>query len=201
MKVQRFIKRQIDFWGSLCGLILLTPLFLIVAILIKINSQGPVFFRQTRVGKNGKNFKIWKFRTMIKEAEKIGLGYERTEKDLRTTTIGRFLRRFGIDEFPQFINVIGNEMSLVGPRPALPHQIKKYSELEKKRFQVKPGIASPAHPKGWNTLSWKERIKIDIWYLNNWSLWLDFKILFKTTFIILRGKGQYDKDGLIKDYE
>lgn len=201
MTLQKFIKRQTDFFGSLFGLIILSPLFLIIAILIKFTSLGPVFFRQKRIGQNEKIFKIWKFRTMIKEAQNLGLGYEVAINDPRITKIGKFLRRFGIDELPQFINVILGEMSLVGPRTALPHQVKKYSEFEKRRFQVRPGISSLAHIRGWNAISWKERIKLDIWYIENWSLLLDAKILLKTPFIVLLGRGQYGEKGVVKDYE
>jgi len=201
MKVQKLIKRQIDFWGALFGLVVLMPLFLIIAVLIKLDSSGPVFFRQKRIGKNRRIFKIWKFRTLVKGAQNFGLGYEVAKNDPRMTKVGKFLRRFGIDEFPQFINVIVGEMSLVGPRTALPHQVKEYSEFEKRRFQLKPGIASLVHLKGWNALSWKERIKIDIWYLENWSLLLDLKILLKTFFVVLSGRGQYGKRGIVKDYE
>lgn len=197
----RVIKKIIDFFAALIGLIILSPFFLIISILIKFNSQGPVFFRQKRIGQNGKIFKIWKFRTMVKGAENLGLGYEVARGDSRITKVGKVLRRFGIDELPQFINVILGQMSLVGPRPALPHQIEKYSEIEKRRLQIKPGITFLGIIKGWNVLSWKERINLDIWYLENWSLWLDLKILFKTLFIVLLGKGQYGKKGVVKDYE
>jgi len=200
-KFQQTIKIIFDFVAAFIGLIILSPLFLVVAILIKITSPGQIFFRQERVGKNEKIFKIWKFRTMIEGAEKIGLGHMVAENDSRITKVGKFLRRLAIDELPQFINVIFGEMSLVGPRTALPHQIEKYSELERKRFQVKPGMVSLAHIKGWNALSWKERIKLDIWYLENWSICLDFKILFKTAIIVLLGKGQYGENGIVKDYE
>ncbi|PIR72401.1 MAG: sugar transferase [Candidatus Nealsonbacteria bacterium CG10_big_fil_rev_8_21_14_0_10_36_24] len=201
MRIQIFFKKFIDFSMALIGLISLAPVFVVLAVLIKLDSKGPVFFRQKRIGQNGKIFKIWKFRTMIKEAQSLGLRYEVAKNDPRITKIGKFLRRFGIDELPQFINVILGEMSLVGPRTALPHQVKRYSELEKRRFQVKPGIASLAHIKGWNALSWKERIKLDIWYIENWSIWLDFKILLKIGIIVLLGKGQYGKKGLVKDYD
>ena len=201
MKVQKFIKKIIDFIIALIGLISLAPIFLVLAVLIKLDSKGPVFFRQERIGKNGKIFKIWKFRTMIKGAQNLGLGYEVAKNDSRITKVGKFLRRFGIDELPQLISVISGRMSLVGPRTALPHQIKKYSEFEKRRFQVKPGITSLVHIKGWNTFSWKERIKLDIWYIENWSLLLDLKILLKTPFIVLLGRGQYGKKGVVKDYE
>jgi len=201
MKFQRFLKRQIDLWGSLIGSIILTPFFLIIAILIKIDSPGPVFFRQKRVGKDGKIFKIWKFRTMVEGAENIGLGIEIAKNDPRITGVGKFLRRFVIDELPQFINVILGEMSLVGPRTALPNQVEKYTEFEKKRLQVRPGMANINIIKGWNIPSWKERIKWDIWYIENWSLWLDLKILFKTFIIVLLGRGQYGDKGVVGDYK
>lgn len=201
MKIQRFIKQIIDFLIALIVLIILIPIFLVVAVSIKISSKGQVFFRQERVGRNGRVFKIWKFRTMIKESENIGLGIEVSKYDPRITKIGRFLRRFGIDELPQLINVILGQMSLVGPRAALPFQIEKYSEEEKRRLQVKPGITNLNILKGWNTLSWKERIKWDLWYIEKWSLLLDLKILFKTPFVVLSGRGQYGKRGIVEDYE
>lgn len=201
MKFQLFLKKQIDFWVSLIALILIFPLFLIVAALIKLDSRGPVFFFQKRIGKDGKIFKIWKFRTMIEKAEKIGLGFETAENDPRITNVGRFLRRFGIDELPQFINVIFGEMSLVGPRAALVHQAMKYAEFEKKRFKMKPGITNINMLKGWNILPWKKRIEWDIWYIDHWSLWLDLKILIKTPIIVLSGKGQYGENGVVEDYK
>jgi len=201
MKIQRFLKQIIDFLTSLIGLIILSPFFLIIAILIKIDSKGPVFFRQERIGKQGRVFKIWKFRTMVEKAENIGLGVKVSKNDSRITRIGRFLRRLGIDELPQFINIIFTQMSLVGPRAGLSFQFEKYSQDEKKRVQVKPGITNINILKGWNTLSWKERIKWDIWYIENWSLLLDLKILLKTPFVVLSGRGQYGKKGIVEDYE
>lgn len=201
MKIQRFLKQIIDFLISLSGLVILTPFFVVITILIKIDSKGPVFFKQKRVGRNGKIFKIWKLRTMVEKAENIGLGIKVSKNDSRITRIGRFLRRFGIDELPQFINIILGQMSLVGPRAGLPFQVEKYSQDEKKRLQVKPGITNINILKGWNTLSWKERIKWDIWYIENWSLLLDLKILLKTPFVVLSGRGQYGKKGIVEDYE
>lgn len=200
MRFQLFLKTIIDLFGAVVGLIILAPLLMVVAALVKIDSSGSIFFRQERVGKDGKLFKMWKFRSMVQGAQSMGLGYEVAKNDSRITGVGRFLRRFGIDEFPQLINVILGEMSLVGPRPAPPHQVEKYSNFEKKRLLVKPGMASLAHIKGWNLIPWKERIKLDIWYIENWSLWLDLKILFKTFIIVLLGKGQYG-NGIVKDYE
>ncbi len=201
MKFQLFLKRQMDFWISLITLTVFSPIFLIIAVLIKIDSKGPVFFRQERAGKNGKIFKIWKFRTMIDKAEKSGLGFSVAKNDERITKIGRFLRRFGLDELPQAINVILGDMSIVGPRATLAQQVIKYTDFEKGRLRVKPGIANINMIKGWNTLPWKERIKWDNWYIDNWSLWLDLKILIKTPIIVLSGKGQYGKEGIVEDYK
>lgn len=199
--IQRCAKQIVDFLIALKVLIALIPFFIFIAVLIKLDSKGTVFFRQERVGKNGKVFKIWKFRTMVEKSENIGLGIEVSKNDPRITAVGGFLRRFGIDELPQLINIVLGQMSLVGPRAALPVQFKKYSEFEKKRVRMKPGITNINILKGWNTLSWKERIKWDIWYIENWSLLLDLKILLLTPLIILSGKGQYGKKGIVEDYE
>ncbi|MFH1968251.1 MAG: sugar transferase [bacterium] len=201
MKFQLFFKKQMDFWISLISSIILSPLFLIIAILIKLDSNGPVFFRQERVGREGRVFKIWKFRTMVEKAQEKGLGFKIAENDLRITRIGRFLRRFGIDELPQLMNVISGEMSLVGPRASLPHQAAQYTEFEKRRFEVRPGITNINMIKGWNILPWKKRIEWDVWYINHWSLWLDLKILIKTPIIVLSGRGQYGKNGIVEDYK
>jgi len=133
------LKRIIDVLVSGIGLIILLPIFVIIGILIKLDSKGPVFFRQKRVGKDSRIFIAYKLRTMVDNAEKIGLGYEIEKNDARITRIGKYLR-WGIDELPQLINVLKGEMSLVGPRPALPYQIKKYNDFQKKRLLFKPGI-------------------------------------------------------------
>lgn len=197
MKIQLFLKRIIDVCSSLLGLVILSPLFLIVAILIKVGSKGRVFFRQERVGKNGKLFYPFKFRTMVQGAAEKGLGVTVSSDDERITKIGKFLRRWGVDEFPQLINVFKGEMSLVGPRPTLRYQVEKYNDFEKKRLLVKPGLAGWALIHGRNSLSWEDRIKYDVWYVEHWSLWLDIKIIFKTVyFIFIKQEGVYGKDGV-----
>ena len=196
-----FMKRIFDIWVSGIALIILLPIFVIIGILIKLDSKGPVFFIQERAGKDGKIFKAYKLRTMIINAEKMGLGYEIAKNDNRITRVGKHLR-WGIDELPQIINVFKGEMSLVGPRPALPHQVEKYSKRDKRRLEVKPGITGWALINGRNTLSWSERIKLDIWYIDHWSIWLDLKILFKTIWVVIFSReGIYGKDGVTKDYE
>jgi len=194
---QKIIKRLIDFISVLVGLIILSPLFLAVAVLIKLDSIGPVFFRYERIGKDGKSFKPFKFRTMKKGAIKEGLGYNVAENDERVTRIGRFLRKYGIDEFPQLINVLKGEMSLVGPRPTFRYQVEKYNDFQKKRLFVKPGITGWALIHGRNLLTWEERIKYDVWYVENWSLWLDLKILLETlNSIFIKREGIYGKGGI-----
>jgi len=195
------LKRIIDVVISGIGLIILFPIFVIIGILIKLDSRGAVFFRQERTGKDGKIFKAYKLRTMVENAEKIGLRYEVAKDDSRITRIGKYLR-WGIDELPQLINVFKGEMSMVGPRPALPHQVKKYSEREKRRLEVRPGVTGWALVNGRNKLSWPERIKLDIWYIDHWSIWLDLKILFKTIWVVIfTREGIYGKDGITRDYE
>jgi len=197
MKFQLFLKRIFDFFGALIGLILLSPLFLIVAILIKLDSPGPVFFKYERIGKDGKPFSPFKFRTMKEGAIKEGLGFNVAQNDSRITRIGKFLRKWGIDELPQLINVLKGEMSLVGPRPTFRYQVEKYEDFQKKRLLMKPGITGWALICGRNLLSWEERIKYDVWYVENWSLWLDFKIILKTFyFIFIKQGGIYGKEGI-----
>lgn len=193
---QRIIKRIIDFLGALIGLIFLSPFFLILAILIKLDSPGSVFFRYERIGKGGNKFKPFKFRTMVRGAMETGLGYNISEGDERITRIGEFIRKWGIDELPQLIDVLRGEMSLVGPRPTFQYQVEKYNDFQKKRLLVRPGITGWAVVHGRNLLSWKERIKYDIWYIENWSLRLDFEILFKTISLIIFRRGVYGREGI-----
>jgi len=188
--IQKLIKRTIDFIVALLSLILLSPLFLIISFLIKFDSKGPVFFLQKRPGKDAKLFTIIKFRTMLKEAEKFGLDLD--EDNPNITRFGRFFRHWHIDEIPQLINVFLGQMSLVGPRPPMVSEINKEDEFEKQRFLMKPGLAGWAQIHGGNLLSWEERVKYDVWYVNNWSLWLDLKIFLISLWkIILLGKGLY----------
>lgn len=193
--------RLIDIISSVIGLAILSPLFWVVAILIKLDSKGSVFFRQERVGKNGQLFKTWKFRTMIEEAVSKGLDYNVTKDDPRITKVGRILRNWGLDELPQLVNVLKGEMSIVGPRPTLKYQVEQYNDFQCKRLLVKPGITGWALIHGRNLLNWEERIKYDVWYIENQSLWFDFKIMLKTVWVVfIKREGVYGKGGINDEF-
>jgi len=192
-----FLKRIFDVFASLLGLILLSPILLLAAVLIKSDSRGPVFFRQERIGKDGRPFYPFKFRTMVEGAADRGLGVTVSKDDERITKLGKFLRKWGIDEFPQLINVLRGEMSIVGPRPTLRYQVEKYNDFEKKRLRVLPGLVGWALIHGRNSLSWDERIKYDVWYAENWSFLMDLKIIIKSFYLVLiKQDGVYGKSGV-----
>lgn len=193
------IKRIFDILASGVALIVLLPIFAIIGIFIKLDSKGPVFFIQERVGKDGKIFRAYKLRTMVNNAVAIG-GKKISQDDLRITRVGRFLR-WGIDELPQLFNVFKGDMSLVGPRPTLMEQVKRYSKEHRRRLEMKPGLTGWALINGRNILSWPEKIKLDIWYIDHWSLWLDLKILIKTIWVVIFTKeGVYGEDGINTGY-
>ena len=188
-----------DILASGIALIVLLPIFAIIGIFIKLDSKGPVFFTQERAGKDGKLFKVYKLRTMVDNAVAIG-GEKISQDDSRITRVGKHLR-WGIDELPQIINVFKGDMSLVGPRPTLLEQVVRYSKEHRRRLEVKPGITGWALINGRNKLTWPERIKLDIWYIDHWSLWLDVKILFKTIWVVIfKREGIYGKDGVNRGY-
>jgi len=186
-----FLKRIFDILVGGIGLIILFPIFVIIGILIKLDSKGPVFFIQERAGKDGKIFKAYKLRTMVQGADKVLGNIAINEENPYITKFGKILRRTGFDELPQLIDVFKGDMSLVGPRPTVLCQIKEYNDFQKKRLLVKPGITGWALINGRNKLSWMERIKLDIWYIEHWSFLLDIKILLKTLFIVAKGEGLY----------
>ena len=180
------VKRFLDFTLSLIGLIILSPILLITAIAIKLESKGPVIFQQERLGLNGKVFKIYKFRSMCVGAEKSGV-YE-TKGDARVTKVGKFIRKTSIDEFPQFVNIIKGDMSIIGPRPTLtyhPWPLDEYTEVQKKRFAVRPGVTGWAQVNGRKDVPWDKRIEYDVEYVKNLSFMFDLKIFFKTIIKVL----------------
>ncbi len=182
---KHFFKRFFDIFVSLIGIILAAIPMLIVAIAIKIDSKGPVIFKQERVGKNGKVFKIFKFRSMCVGAEKTGSGVYSGKGDSRVTKVGKFLRATSLDELPQFFNLLKGDMSLVGPRPPLtyhPWAWDKYTDEQKRMFEVRPGITGWAQVNGRKEVEWNKRIQLNVWYVDHVSLWLDIKILFMTVF-------------------
>ncbi len=193
----RLIKRVLDFILSLIILIILSPLLLIIAVIIKLDSEGPILFKQERLGKDGKVFLIYKFRTMVDNAEKKGTGLFTNENDPRITKIGKFLRKTSLDELPQLINVLKGEMSIIGPRPPVPYHPYKYedySDEQRLRFTVLPGITGYAQVSGRNEIEWDQRIEYDVYYAKNWSLFLDLKIIFRTIKIVFKKEGIYRED-------
>lgn len=190
-KFQKAIKRLFDIVGSLLVLILLLPIWVIVAILIKTTSEGPIFFLQERPGYHRKIFKVYKFRTMRPGSEKMVKGKEVMRDDDRITFIGKFLRRSKIDEIPQILNVLKGEMSLVGPRPERVASLEDYTDEIPKRMNMKPGLTGLAQVSGNIYLSLQDRYKFDIYYVENYSLWLDFKIIIRTVGVVLFGEDRY----------
>jgi len=199
MDVQLIFKRFFDFTVSLIFIILLSPLFFILCILIMCTSKGPLLFKQTRVGYNGRFFKCLKFRSMVHNAEQMKKDLLRLNEvdgpvfkiknDPRITPVGKFLRTYSLDELPQLFNVLKGDMSLVGPRPPTPDEVEKYKSHDRRRLSVRPGITCLWQVSGRNKLSFNEWMELDKEYIDNWSLWLDIKILFKTIPAVWRGTG------------
>ena len=198
---QRVIKRLMDVVGALIIAALTWPIMVLTAIAIKLDSPGPVFFTQTRVGENGRPFTIYKFRSMVANAEDLLpllLDIEHLDEpayklknDPRCTRVGRFIRRWSIDELPQLLNVLKGEMSLVGPRPEMMWLVERYTPEQRRRLAVKPGITGPVQVSGRGDLSFQQRLKLELDYIENYSLWKDVKILLKTLPAIVRGRGAY----------
>lgn len=166
-------------------LVILLPLWLGVTIAIKLDDGGPVFFTQNRLGKDASIFKIYKFRTMIVDADRYLDEKGNVIAVNRITPVGRFLRALSLDELPQLINIIKGDMSIIGPRPVLPLHLQRYTEHQKRRLAMRPGVTGLAQVNGRNTLKWSQRIEYDIWYIDHYSLWLDLKILLKTIKVVL----------------
>ena len=179
-------KRLLDLVVSLMALLILSPIFLAIIILIAILAGFPVFFLQDRPGLLGQIFRNYKFRTMCNLKDGNG---ELVSEEKRLFPFGRFLRRSSLDELPELVNVLRGEMSLVGPRPLLVEYLPRYSKEQARRHEVLPGITGWAQINGRNALSWEEKFKLDVWYVDHWSFWLDIKIIFKTIWKALKGEG------------
>jgi len=200
------LKRIMDLSISIFLLVILFPIFIIISLLIKIDSRGPIFFKQKRLGLNGKVFLIYKFRSMVENAEFMGTGLFNLKDDPRVTKIGKILRNYSLDELPQLINVIKGELSLVGPRPPVEYELGKYENFDerlKHRFTVKPGITGLAQIKGRNQLSWDEKIFYDLQYIdkfNKLGILIDILILIQTIFKVFKREGIYeDYKNILKD--
>jgi lipopolysaccharide/colanic/teichoic acid biosynthesis glycosyltransferase len=190
-----FAKRAIDCVAAGVGLMALAPVMLPIALLIRLESEGPVLFRQTREGHGGKPFSVYKFRSMVQNAEQRAGGVVTRLDSPMVTRFGRFLRTSSLDELPQLINVLKGEMSLVGPRPLLPGSV---SAGEMRRQDMRPGCTGLVVVRGRQLLDWDERMQIDLWYVDNWSLRLDLEILLKTVPVALLRQGVYDVHGEMK---
>lgn len=199
-KFQLFIKRAFDIIASLTLIIILTviPVFIIVPILIRLTSKGPAVFTQERVGKNGRIFKIYKFRTMRIPEDSLDENGNQLPPKQRITKVGRILRKTSLDELMQLFNILGGSMSFIGPRPTLPYQVERYTEEQKKRHDMRPGVTGWAQVNGRNELTWTEKIQYDLEYVEKFSLWFDIKVFFKTIAVVLGMKGiAFNKDDAI----
>ena len=185
------IRRALDIAVSAFALALTSPVLALAMLAIRIESRGPVIYRQRRAGLDGRPFDVLKLRTMVDGAEHIGAGLAVNEDDARITRVGALLRRSSLDELPNLVNVLRGEMSLIGPRPTLPVQVDQYDERQRGRLQIKPGITGWAQVNGRATLPWSQRIELDLHYIEHRSLALDVRILWRTALMVLGGSGLY----------
>jgi lipopolysaccharide/colanic/teichoic acid biosynthesis glycosyltransferase len=185
------VTRALDLLLAALMLVVAAPLILLAAIAIRLESRGPVVFRQRRVGQDGRPLDLWKLRTMVAGAERMGAGIYVLEGDPRITRAGRLLRRYSLDELPNLVNVLRGEMAIVGPRPTVQEQVDRYTDRQRRRLEVKPGITGWAQVNGRASLPWPERIELDVWYVDHRSLALDVRILLRTAWLLLTGRGLY----------
>ena len=181
------MNRVLDIAGAALGLAVASPLLAVAAVAVKLEDGGPVLYRQTRVGSDGTDFELLKLRTMVVDAERQGAGYAVAAGDNRITKVGRILRKTSIDELPQLWNVVRGEMSLIGPRPTLRYQVEKYTQRQRQRLDVRPGLTGWAQIHGRATLPWADRIELDVWYVEHRSALIDVKILLRTPFALFGG--------------
>jgi lipopolysaccharide/colanic/teichoic acid biosynthesis glycosyltransferase len=188
------IRRAIDIVGGTLALILAAPVMAVAMLAIRIESRGHPIYKQRRVGRDGKPFDLLKLRTMVDGAENIGAGLAINDNDPRVTRVGALLRRTSLDELPNLLNVVRGDMSFIGPRPTIPAQVAQYTERQRGRLRVKPGITGWAQVNGRTTLPWSERIELDLYYIEHRSPALDARILWRTVAIVLGGSGLYKGD-------
>lgn len=196
-----FLKRLIDIFGAIFAIILLSPVFIIIGMLIKIDSKGHLIFSQYRVGKNDKLFKMYKFRSMVTDAEKLLIELKdknemsgpmfKIKNDPRITKVGKLIRRTSIDELPQLFNILKGDMSFVGPRPNLPEEIAKFSDYHRLKLLVKPGLTCYWQVMGRNEIDFEDWMKLDIKYIEERNLWIDIKLIFKTFFVLFGDKNAH----------
>lgn len=195
-----YIKRIIDIFLSLVILILFSPIMIIISVIIKLDSKGPIIFKQKRIGKNGKVFEIYKFRSMCIGAETKGSGVYSGKNDARVTKIGKILRATSLDELPQAVNILKGDMSFIGPRPPLtyhPWKYEEYTNEQKKMFDVRPGLTGWAQINGRKGVEWHKRIEMNVWYVENISFLLDLKIFFGTFFKVLGNADNVNTDATV----
>ncbi len=185
------IRRAVDLLVSATALLAASPLLALAALAIRLESKGPILFRQRRSGLRGEEFEALKLRTMVDGAEHVGAGLRIDAGDPRVTRVGALLRRTSLDELPNLLNVLRGEMTLIGPRPTLPVQVAQYDERQRRRLDVKPGLTGWAQVNGRASLPWSERIELDLYYIEHRSLSLDLRILWRTVAMVLGGKGLY----------
>ena len=185
------IRRATDIVVSAAGLLVASPLLALAALAVRVETPGAVIFRQRRSGLHGREFDVLKLRTMVQGAEHMGAGLAVNENDARITRVGAFLRRTSLDELPNLVNVLRGEMSLIGPRPTLPAQVAQYTERQRGRLEIKPGITGWAQVNGRASLPWSERIELDLYYIEHRSLALDAQILWRTIGMVLGGSDLY----------
>jgi lipopolysaccharide/colanic/teichoic acid biosynthesis glycosyltransferase len=193
--IELAFKRLFDLIVATTALICLSPIIGLIAVAIKLDDDGPVLFIQDRVGRNRRNFRCYKFRTMVLGAEQIGHGLTVVENDSRITRVGRLLRLWTLDEIPQLFNILKGNMSIVGPRPWVPAQAAHCPLEDSRRFNFRPGMAGWAWIHGRNSLPWEERVRLDLWYVDHWTLTLDCSILVKAFVLLFRREGVYSAEG------
>jgi lipopolysaccharide/colanic/teichoic acid biosynthesis glycosyltransferase len=188
------VTRPLDVLLAGLLLVLASPFLLLAVVAIRLESGGPAIYRQRRVGRHGQPFDLWKLRTMVSGAEAMGAGIYVLEGDARITRVGRLLRRLSLDELPNLVNVLKGDMALVGPRPTIQEQVDRYTDRQRRRLEVRPGITGWAQINGRSSLPWPERIELDVWYVDNRSLRLDLRILARTARMLVTGHGLYSED-------